>query len=111
MARPGAGERARLRPAVAFRQGIVSNLGNPKMAAFFASLLPQFAPHGQGMFSALLLLGLAFSTLTLAWLALYATAVAAMGGVLRRAPVRRAMEGIAGLALFGLGARVAAERP
>lgn len=108
----GAGERCRrLRPAVAFRQGIVSNLGNPKMAAFFASLLPQFAPHGQGMFSTMLLLGIVFATLTLAWLALYATAVAALGGVLRRPLVRRAMEGIAGLALIGLGARVATERP
>ena len=27
----------------AFRQGLVSNLGNPKMAVFFTSLLPQFA--------------------------------------------------------------------
>lgn len=97
--------------AVAFRQGVISNLGNPKMAAFFASLLPQFAPHGQGMLSALLALGVVFSTLTLTWLALYATAVAAMGGLLRRPPVRRAMEGIAGLALIGLGARVATERP
>ena len=26
----------------AFRQGLLSNLGNPKMAAFFTSLLPQF---------------------------------------------------------------------
>ena len=38
----------RLRRAVstgaAFRQGIISNLGNPKMAVFFTSLLPQFTP-------------------------------------------------------------------
>src|SRR6266542_650433 len=26
----------------AFRQGLISNLGNPKMAVFFTSLLPQF---------------------------------------------------------------------
>ena len=26
----------------AFRQGLLSNLGNPKMAVFFTSLLPQF---------------------------------------------------------------------
>jgi threonine/homoserine/homoserine lactone efflux protein len=80
------------------------------MAAFFASLLPQFASHGQGMLSGLLLVGLIFSSLTLAWLALYATAVAAMG-VMRRPSVRRAIEGVAGLALIGLGARVATERP
>src|SRR5438477_2268323 len=37
-----------------FRQGIVSNLGNPKMAVFFPSLLPQFATRPS--FGALLLL-------------------------------------------------------
>ena len=31
----------RLTPLSAFRQGLVSDLGNPKMAVFFASLLPQ----------------------------------------------------------------------
>jgi len=112
--RPAVGERGagwppRLRAAVAFRQGLVSNLGNPKMAAFFASLLPQFAAPGQGMLSALLLLGLAFSTLTLIWLALYATAVAALGAVLTRGPIRRALEAVAGAVLIGLCVRMAAE--
>ena len=32
---------------VALRQGVVGNLGNPKMAVFFASLLPQFARQGE----------------------------------------------------------------
>ena len=32
----------RLAPLVALRQGLISNLTNPKMAAFFPSLLPQF---------------------------------------------------------------------
>ena len=37
----------------AFRQGVLSNLGNPKMAVFFTSLLPQFAPAGRaGLFGA-----------------------------------------------------------
>src|SRR5436190_7354033 len=35
---------ARLRPRKAWRQGVISNLGNPKMAIFFTSLLPQFGP-------------------------------------------------------------------
>src|SRR5215510_3964146 len=34
----------------AFQQGILSNLGNPKMAVFFTSLLPQFAPTGRASF-------------------------------------------------------------
>jgi threonine/homoserine/homoserine lactone efflux protein len=33
-----------LRAPAAFRQGLLSDLGNPKMAVFFASVLPQFAP-------------------------------------------------------------------
>jgi threonine/homoserine/homoserine lactone efflux protein len=37
---------ARPRPARAFRQGLLSNLGNPKMVVFFTSLLPQFVSAG-----------------------------------------------------------------
>jgi threonine/homoserine/homoserine lactone efflux protein len=104
-----AGVRTRLRPVVALRQGIVNNLGNPKMAAFFASILPQFAPPGQGMFSSLVLLGVIFSLLTLTWLVVYALAVSAVGGFLRKPHVRRVVEGAAGAVLIGLGARLATE--
>ena len=101
--------RVRLRPAAAFRQGVINNLGNPKMAVFFVSVLPQFAPAGHGMLSALILFGVVFSTLTLLWLASYAALISALGHVLRRSPVRRAVEGVSGVILIGLGVRVAAE--
>src|SRR6185369_1675182 len=40
---PGSvGHARRLPTRTAFRQGLISDLGNPKMAVFFASLLPQF---------------------------------------------------------------------
>ncbi len=103
------GTRARLAPLTAFGHGVLNNLGNPKMAVFFASILPQFAEPDGGMLSALLLLGASFAALTLAWLAVYAVAVSAAGGLLRRPGVRRAVEGITGAALIGLGARLAAE--
>ena len=101
--------RVRLAPAAAFRQGVVNNLGNPKMAVFFVSVLPQFAPAGHGMLSALVLLGAVFSTLTLLWLACYAALISALGHVLRRSRVRRTVEGASGLVLIGLGVRVAVE--
>lgn len=50
----------RLAPATAFRQGLLSDLGNPKMAVFFSSLLPQFAGD-DATFVGLALLGLVFS--------------------------------------------------
>ena len=98
-----------LTPGGAFSQGVVSDLSNPKMAAFFTSLLPQFVPPDTAGFVGLVLLGLLFSLLTLFWLVLYTLAIARIGTVLRRSPVRRALEGMAGAALVGLGLRLAAE--
>lgn len=116
--RPGEGDDAattarparRLGRGAAFRQGLVSDLGNPKMAVFFASLLPQFVPAGQPVFTAFLALGLVFSLMTFAWLAAYAVAVAKAGDVLRRPRIRRSIEGVTGALLVGLGLRIAAEQ-
>jgi threonine/homoserine/homoserine lactone efflux protein len=95
------------RGGVAFRQGLVSNLGNPKMAVFFTSLLPQF---GGKSFWTMLPLGLVFCCMTLTWLALYAVAVARAGDLLRRSRVRRILDGLSGTVLVAFGVRLAASR-
>ena len=97
-------------PASAFRQGVISNLANPKMAVFFMSLLPQFAPAGSPSFAALASLGAVFSAMTLVWLAGYALAVARAGDVLRRPTIKRWLAGITGAALIALGLRLASEQ-
>jgi threonine/homoserine/homoserine lactone efflux protein len=105
--RGGAGDRrepARPSRGHELRQGMLSDLGNPKMAVFFSSLLPQFGES----FPELLALGLLFCALTLAWLAAYAAALARAGDVLRRPRVRRAVDAITGTALVALGVRLAA---
>jgi threonine/homoserine/homoserine lactone efflux protein len=95
-------------PWLAYRQGLVSNLGNPKIAVFFTSLLPQFATRdGHTSFASLLLLGLLFAAMTLAWLACYAVAVDTARDVVRRAPVRRVLDGVMGAVLVALGLRLA----
>jgi threonine/homoserine/homoserine lactone efflux protein len=98
-----------LSPPTALRQGLVSNLTNPKMIAFFPALLPQFVPHGSRAFLALLVLGLLFSTMTLVWLCAYAFAVAKAGDLLLRGRVRRLLEAATGVVLIGLGLRLASE--
>jgi threonine/homoserine/homoserine lactone efflux protein len=99
------------RALAAYRQGVVSNLGNPKMAVFFTSLLPQFTPAGGASFWALLLLGLTFCALTFVWLTGYALAVAKAGDFLRRSRIRRALDALMGAVLVALGVRLAtAER-
>jgi threonine/homoserine/homoserine lactone efflux protein len=85
------------------RQGLLSNLANPKMAVFFSSLLPQFA----SAFPTLLAYGLLFCALTMLWLSAYAVAVARAGDVLRRPRVRRSMDAVTGTALVALGVRLA----
>ena len=102
-----AGATSRVSNASALRQGIMSNLTNPKMAVFFPSLLPQFVAAGAPTFLPLLALGILFCVMTLAWLTGYAFAVARAGDVLRRSGVRRAIEGVTGVVLVGFGVRVA----
>ncbi|HLM35768.1 MAG TPA: LysE family translocator [Gaiellaceae bacterium] len=82
------------------RQGVLSNLGNPKIAVFFTSLLPQFATS----FPSLLAHAIVFVALTFAWL----TFVAHVGGALAR--VRRVVEAVTGAVLIALGLHLAGAR-
>ena len=88
------------------RQGFLSNLSNPKIAVFFTSFLPQFAPPAAS-FAVLLALGLLFCLMTLAWLCGYSVAVARAGDVLRRRRVRQALESVTGAVLIAFGIRLA----
>jgi hypothetical protein len=47
--------------------------------------------------------------LSVVWLSIYATAIGAIGGVLRAPGVRRAAGAVAGAVLIGLGVRLATE--
>ncbi|MFL5959557.1 MAG: LysE family translocator [Gaiellaceae bacterium] len=89
-----------------YRQGLLSNLGNPKVAVVFTSLLPQFASSLGG----LLALGLLFWTMATIWLTGYALVVARAQILLMRGPVRRILDAVMGLALVAFGARLATEK-
>jgi threonine/homoserine/homoserine lactone efflux protein len=102
IAASGAGGRA-------YRQGLMSDLGNPKMAAFFTSLLPQFAPGPHPAFFTMLALGTIFCLLTLLWLVLYSAAIDRAAMFLHRPTVRRWIEGITGTVLVALGVRLATQ--
>jgi threonine/homoserine/homoserine lactone efflux protein len=102
------GQSVRLAPRTAFWQGLLSNLSNAKMVAFFISLLPQFAGPHPG-FVMLALLGLNFCLLTLVWLIGYAFAIERMKALLLRGRVQRAMDALLGAVLVGLGLRMTRE--
>jgi threonine/homoserine/homoserine lactone efflux protein len=89
-----------------FRQGLVSNLLNPKIAVFFTGLLPQFVGPDAGV-GGLLLLGALFNALGIVWLCVYGVAVARGRDLFARPPVRRAIDRLTGAVLVALGLRLA----
>jgi len=102
------GHRAEIaaRPGTGFRQGLLSNLGNPKIAVFFTSLLPQFAAG----FVALAALGALFCAMGAVWLTGYALLVARARGFVLRPRVRWALDLVTGTVLVAFGARLALAR-
>jgi threonine/homoserine/homoserine lactone efflux protein len=93
----------------AFRQGLASNLLNPKIAIFFTSLLPQFVDAAHAQPQDLLLLGVLFNCIGVVWLLAYAELTARGRNVLLRPRVKRALDRLSGIALVALGVRLATE--
>ena len=94
----------------AFRQGLLSNLLNPKIGVFFTSFLPQFVAPGAPVLGATVLLGFLFALIALSWLLVYCLLATRLGDVLRRPPVRRWLERVTGAVLIGFGLRLALDR-
>jgi threonine/homoserine/homoserine lactone efflux protein len=98
--------------ASAFRQGVLTNLLNPKVALFFLAFLPQFIdPASPAKVPAFLLLGLTFVTTGTIWCLILAWFAGAFGARLRgnRAISRWLNRAVGSLFVF-LGARLAATR-
>ena len=96
----------------AFRQGIVTNLLNPKVALFFLALMPQFISAGSThKVGAFLALGLSFATLGLLWCMTLAIGASYLRkAFLRRPSLASWMNRIAGMMFIALGLRLATTR-
>jgi RhtB (resistance to homoserine/threonine) family protein len=92
------------------RQGLLTNLLNPKIAVFFTSFIPQFLEPGDSVLVRSLVLGAVFTLIGLAWLSAYAVVVSKAGNALRRPRVKRALDRLTGCVLIAFGLRLATER-
>jgi RhtB (resistance to homoserine/threonine) family protein len=104
------GQNPRVGALLGYRQGLLSNLGNPKIAVFFTGLLPQFVSPGKPVLEPFLLLGGLFVLMTVVWLCGYALVAARASALLGRPRVRAALDRVTGVVLVGLGVRLAFER-
>lgn len=91
----------------AFRQGLVTNLLNPKIALLFLTLIPQFVSPGEPALATTAVLAAVFLGLAVFWWRLFSLVVAPLGRVLSRDRVRVAFERVTGTVLVALGLRVA----
>ncbi|MGK5110930.1 MULTISPECIES: LysE family translocator [unclassified Geodermatophilus] len=92
-----------------WRQGLVSNITNPKVLAFYLAVLPQFLGPGATV-PVLAAFALTHAVLGLGWLLLLVAGLDRARAVLSRRPLRRALDALTGCALLGFGARLATER-
>ena len=104
-----AGTRSAMGPLGGFRQGLLSDLANPKIGVFFTSLLPQFVDPGRPVLLPFLLLGAIFVLMTLLWLVAYTMIAARAAETLQRARIRAVMDRVTGVVLIAIGLRLAAE--
>jgi threonine/homoserine/homoserine lactone efflux protein len=96
----------------AFRQGMVTNLLNPKVGVFYAAVLPQFLSPGDPVLALSVAMATIHAALSLVWLGAYAWALGRLRGVFARPRVRAALEATTGVVLVALGLRVATtDRP
>lgn len=93
-----------------FRQGLFSDLANPKIGIFFTSLLPQFVDPGHPVLVPFLALGAVFVLMTVVWLSAYCLVAARAAETLTRPRVRAALDRFTGVVLIAIGLRLAVER-
>ncbi|SHG01386.1 LysE family translocator [Streptoalloteichus hindustanus] len=94
----------------AFRQGVLNNLLNPKIALLFLTLLPQFVAADEPRATTSAVLAVVFLVSAVLWWRVFSFAVGALGRALTRDRVRLTLERLTGGVLVALGVRVALDQ-
>lgn len=90
----------------AWRQGVLTNLLNPKIGAFYVAVLPQFIPEHTAALPMGLLLAFVHDLEGLLWFSVLIFGAARMGELLRRRTAQRVVDGGTGSVLIGFGLKL-----
>jgi RhtB (resistance to homoserine/threonine) family protein len=94
----------------AFKQGLFSNILNPKVAMFFLTFLPQFVKTGENATQQLIIMGVIYTLLSISWFFIYVFFINYLREWLMSPKVQRTMDKATGLVLIGFGLKLALGR-
>jgi threonine/homoserine/homoserine lactone efflux protein len=92
-----------------FRQGLLTNLFNPKIALFYTTFLPQFIGPGDPVLPLSIAMASVHVGLGIVWLSGYAWLLDHAVEAFRDSRLRRGLDALTGTVLVALGIRVAAD--
>jgi threonine/homoserine/homoserine lactone efflux protein len=90
----------------AYGKGLLTNLLNPKVGAFYLAVLPQFLPDGDSPLAVGVLLALVHDVEGLLWFTVIIAGARVLRGYLVRRSVQRAVDGGTGAVLLGFGLKL-----
>jgi threonine/homoserine/homoserine lactone efflux protein len=96
-------------PAVSrsIREGFMTNLLNPSLAALYLLMIPEFIPRDAPFARSAITLSAVHVSLALTWHMTWAAAGGTLASSLSRTWPRRTLEAVSGLALLGLAVKLA----
>lgn len=94
----------------AFKQGLLSNVLNPKVAMFFLTFLPQFVKAGENAQQQLIIMGIIYTLLSISWFFLYVFFINYLRDWLMSPKVQRVMDKATGVVLIGFGLKLALDK-
>ena len=89
------------------REGFVTNVLNPSLAAFYLLILPEFIPRGAPFAASAMTLTAIHVALAITWHLAWAAAGGTLAGTLARTRPRRILEAVSGMALLALALKLA----
>lgn len=93
-----------------FKQGLITNVTNPKVAVFFLTFLPQFLAEGSEPFWPFLTMGIIYIVLTFVWFAFYVFLLNKIRNFMKKPATQAVVEMLTGGVLIGFGLKLAFEK-
>lgn len=97
----------KINSSLAFRQGLLTNILNPKVAVFYLTFLPQFVDQTRNVFIQSISLAGIHIAMSFVWLSAIEKFVTFFRSQLTKTQVKHSLEAITGMALLYFGIKLA----